>query len=80
MQTHCVSVDHLSDRDVDNGLGDGDQVRVLIHVKLLFQRWNVTRCQKETPASEDKGKEKNIRQYIVNLNSLIDGGFFNLIN
>lgn len=63
VQTHSVSVDDLSDRDVDDGLGDGDQVWVLIHVKLLLQRWNVTRRQEETPAGDGKGKENNDSNY-----------------
>lgn len=37
IQTHRVSVDHLSNRDVNDRLADRDQVGVLIHVELVFQ-------------------------------------------
>lgn len=48
-----MSVDNLSDGDVDDGFGDGHQVGVLIHVELIFKRGNVTRCQEEPPAMEE---------------------------
>lgn len=48
-----MSVDYLSDGDVDDGFGDGHQVGVLIHVELIFKRGNVTRCQEEPPAMEE---------------------------
>lgn len=37
LRTHSVSVDNLSDGDVDDGFGDGDQVGVLIHVEFILQ-------------------------------------------
>lgn len=58
LRTHCVSVDHLPNGDVDDRFGDGDQVWVLIHVELLFQRGDIARRQEETPAGEGKGGKK----------------------
>lgn len=52
-QTHRVSVDNLSDGDVDDRFGDSDQVRVLIHVELIFKRGNVTRRQEESSVMEE---------------------------
>lgn len=54
--THCVSVDNLSNGDVDDRFGDSDQVRVLIHIELIFKWGNVTRCQEETPVM---GRQKD---------------------
>lgn len=51
--TDRVCIDDLAYGDVDNRLGHGDQVRVLIHVKPVLQRWDVTSCHEET--SEVKG-------------------------
>lgn len=51
---HCVGVDDLSDGDVDDGLGDGHQVGVLIHVELIFEGGNVARRQEEPPADEPR--------------------------
>lgn len=35
--TDRVCIDDLADGDVNNWLGYGDQVRVLIHVKFILQ-------------------------------------------
>lgn len=61
VQTHSVSVDDLSNGDVDDRFGDGHQVRVLIHIKLILQRGNITSCQEETPAMKGRIKSDGPR-------------------
>ena len=56
-----MSVDNLSDGDVDDGFGDGNQVRVLVHVELVLQRGNVTGGQEETPVAERR-REGRVRR------------------
>lgn len=63
VHTHSVSVDDLSDRDVDNWFGDGDQVWVLIHIEFLLQGWNVTGRKEETSVGEDIEQGNTFNHY-----------------
>lgn len=53
-----MGVDDLSNGDVDDRLGDGDQVRVLVHVELVLQRGNVTRRQEEAPVATTEDEDR----------------------
>lgn len=58
--TDRVCIDDLADGDVNNWLGYGDQVRVLIHVKFILQWRDVTSCQEET--SDGKRRKRILEQ------------------